>query len=100
MDALIAAGWQPESNVLQASHYSFATLSVGLTYANTYGRFSVKDNLCGYSFGATGAAASATPNAPCRFCCRAGDLVRRLQRRAADHRHQHRQQQQPWRAIA
>ena len=64
LDALIAAGWQPESNVLQASHYSFATLSVGLTYANTYGRFSVKDNVCGYSFGATGAAASATPNAP------------------------------------
>jgi hydroxybutyrate-dimer hydrolase len=61
---LVEAGWQPESNVLQASHYSFATLSVGLTYANTYGRFSVKDNLCGYSFAATGAAASATPNAP------------------------------------
>lgn len=55
MAALIAAGWQPESNVLQASHYSFATLSVGLTYANTYGRFSVKDNLCGYSFAATNA---------------------------------------------
>ena len=64
MDALIAAGWQPESNALQASHYSFATLSVGLTYANTYGRFSVKDNLCGYSFAATGAAGSATPGAP------------------------------------
>ena len=61
---LIEAGWQPESNVLQASHYSFATLSVGLTYANTYGRFSVKDNLCGHSFAATGAAASVTPNAP------------------------------------
>ena len=64
MAALVAAGWEPESNVLQASHYSFATLSVGLTYANTYGRFSVKDNLCGYSFAATGAAGSATPNAP------------------------------------
>ena len=51
---LIEAGWEPESNVLQASHYSFATLSVGLTYANTYGRFSVKDSVCGYSFGATG----------------------------------------------
>jgi hydroxybutyrate-dimer hydrolase len=51
---LVEAGWQQESNVLQASHYSFATLSVGLTYANTYGRFSVKDNLCGYSFAATG----------------------------------------------
>lgn len=64
MAALVAAGWQPESNDLQASHYSFATLSVGLTYANTYGRFSVKDDLCGYSFAATGAATSPTPNAP------------------------------------
>ena len=62
--ALVAAGWEPESNVLQASHYSFATLAVGLTYANAYGRFSAKDNLCGYSFAATGAAASATPGAP------------------------------------
>ena len=57
MAALQAAGWQPESNDLQASHYSLATLSVGLTYANAYGRFSPKDNLCGYSFAATGAAA-------------------------------------------
>jgi hydroxybutyrate-dimer hydrolase len=64
MAALVAAGWQPESNDLQASHYSFATPAVALTYANAYGRFSVKDNLCGYSFAATGAATSATPNAP------------------------------------
>ena len=64
MAALVAAGWQPESNDLQASHYSFATPAVALTYANAYGRFSVQDNLCGYSFAATGAAASATPNAP------------------------------------
>ena len=34
MTALQAAGWQPESNDLQASHYSFATLPVTLTYAN------------------------------------------------------------------
>ncbi|NDP62398.1 D-(-)-3-hydroxybutyrate oligomer hydrolase [Polaromonas sp.] len=60
MAKLIEAGWQPESTVLQASHYSFATLSVGLTYANTYGRFSVKDNLCGYSFAATGATGAPT----------------------------------------
>ena len=57
---LIKAGWQPESNVLQASHYSYATLSVGLTYANTYGRFSAKDNLCGYSFAAVGATGAPT----------------------------------------
>jgi len=56
MAALVTAGWQPESNDLQASHYSFATLPVALTYANTYGRFSVKDNLCGFSYAATDAA--------------------------------------------
>lgn len=54
MATLVAAGWQPESNDLQASHYSFATLPVALTYANAYGRFSVKDNLCGFSYSATG----------------------------------------------
>lgn len=64
MDTLVKAGYQPESNVLQASHYSLATLPVALTYANAYGRFSVKDNLCGFSYAATGALASATPNAP------------------------------------
>ncbi len=64
MDALVAAGWQPESNDLQASHYSFATLAIALTYANTYGRFGVADNLCGYSYASTGAATSTTPNAP------------------------------------
>jgi hydroxybutyrate-dimer hydrolase len=64
MANLVAAGWQPESNDLQASHYSFATLPVTLTYANAYGRFSVKDNLCDYSYAFTGGAASTTPNAP------------------------------------
>ena len=64
MARLLAAGHQPESTVLQASHYSFATPAVAVTFANSYGRFSVKDNLCGFSFAATGAPASATPNAP------------------------------------
>ncbi|NMM07825.1 D-(-)-3-hydroxybutyrate oligomer hydrolase [Polaromonas sp.] len=64
MEQLITAGYQPESSVLQASHYSFVTVPTVLTFANAYGRFSVKDNLCGFSFAATGAAASPTPNAP------------------------------------
>jgi hydroxybutyrate-dimer hydrolase len=56
------AGWQPESDLLHAIHYStFATPSVTLTYANSYGRFSVLDNKCGYSFGATDAAGASTP---------------------------------------
>jgi hydroxybutyrate-dimer hydrolase len=33
------------------THYVFAVLPVALTYANSYGKASVKDNLCGYSFG-------------------------------------------------
>lgn len=53
LDALITAGWEPESNELHASHYLFATPAIATTYSNAYGRFSVKDNLCGFSFGAT-----------------------------------------------
>jgi len=64
MAVLHAAGWQPESNDLQASHYSFATLPVALTYANAYGRFGVQDNLCDYSFAATAPATAPTPNVP------------------------------------
>ena len=64
MATLVQAGWQPEGNDLQASHYSFATLPVALTYANAYGRAGVQDNLCGYSFAATAPATSPTPNLP------------------------------------
>jgi hydroxybutyrate-dimer hydrolase len=50
--ALRAAGWEADSDLLHASHYaSSATLAVALTYANAYARASVRDNLCGYSFG-------------------------------------------------
>jgi len=51
---LRGAGWEPESNLLHASHYgTSATPGVTVTYANAYGRSSVADNLCGFSFGAT-----------------------------------------------
>jgi hydroxybutyrate-dimer hydrolase len=50
---LHASGWEADSDLLHASHYAFATPPVAVTYANTYGRFSVLDNLCGFSFGAT-----------------------------------------------
>ena len=48
---LQAAGWEPESNLLHASHYALATLAVTYTYAAAHSRSSVRDNLCGYSFG-------------------------------------------------
>ncbi len=54
---LISAGWLSEADALHASHYGLnATLGVALTYVNAYGRFSVKDNICGYSYAFTNAA--------------------------------------------
>ena len=55
LDRLIAAGWAPESNQLQSSHYRLAVPPVAGTYANAYGRFAVSDNLCGYSYASTDA---------------------------------------------
>ena len=53
LDNLLAYGWEPDSNVLQQSHYVFATTSITMTYSNAHGRFSVLDNLCGLSFAYT-----------------------------------------------
>ncbi len=65
LDKLLAFGYPAESNVLHVSHYLFGVAPVVTTFSNAYGRFSVKDNLCGFSFAATDAsnhpvAASAT----------------------------------------
>ena len=53
--ALLAAGYQPESRDLHAAMYLFATPAIAVTYANALGRFSVLDNLCGYSFSGSNA---------------------------------------------
>src|SRR5262249_3094735 len=49
-------GILPEQNLVQPGYW-FANVpqSISVTYANAYGRFSVLDNICGYSFGATAA---------------------------------------------
>jgi hydroxybutyrate-dimer hydrolase len=52
---LLDAGWEPESSVLHASLYAFATSAIAVTYANSYARASVTANLCGFSFAATAA---------------------------------------------
>jgi hydroxybutyrate-dimer hydrolase len=45
-----------EQNAVQPSHWSFyVPQSIAVTYANAYGRFSVADGLCHYSFAATDA---------------------------------------------
>ena len=49
-------GILPEQNLVQPGYW-FANVpqSISVTYANTYGRFSVLDNLCTYSMAATAA---------------------------------------------
>jgi hydroxybutyrate-dimer hydrolase len=63
LDKLIEYGWQPDSNVLHASHYRFATNAIVMTYANAHGRFSVADNVCGFSFANTDATGAPIPQA-------------------------------------
>jgi len=57
-----AYGILPEQNLVQPG-YSFANVaqSISVTYANTYGRFSVLDNLCSYSFAAAPAGGPPVP---------------------------------------
>jgi hydroxybutyrate-dimer hydrolase len=50
---LHAYGWQVENDLLHASHYRFATNAIAVTYSNSYGRFSVADNVCGFSMANT-----------------------------------------------
>jgi hydroxybutyrate-dimer hydrolase len=64
LEQLQTLGWEPESDLLHASHYALATTAIAVTYANTYGRFKVTDNLCGYSFGAVDAAFAPTAAVP------------------------------------
>jgi hydroxybutyrate-dimer hydrolase len=57
-------GILPEQNLVQPGYwFAYVPQSISVTYANTYGRFSVLDNLCSYSFGATVAGVPA-PLAP------------------------------------
>ncbi len=61
LDILIAAGFEPESNLIQATHFILAVPPVTFAYANAYGRFSVQDNLCGLSYAGIDAAGAPAP---------------------------------------
>jgi hydroxybutyrate-dimer hydrolase len=61
LDLLKSHGWEQESDVLHPFYYLAATRAVAITFANSYGRFSVADNVCGFSFGATDAEGKPTP---------------------------------------
>ncbi len=53
-------GWEPESNTLHASLAAFEVApAVAVTFANSLSRASVKDHLCGFSFGSAVAATGA-----------------------------------------
>jgi hydroxybutyrate-dimer hydrolase len=55
LDKLRAYGYLPESDLIQAVMYRFATNAIVVTYSNTYARTSVADNLCAFSFANTNA---------------------------------------------
>ena len=58
-------GILPEQNLVQpVLWFAYVEQSISVTYANAYGRFSVLDNLCGFSFAATAATGAPTPLAP------------------------------------
>ena len=48
---LLAAGYQTESIPLFATHFTTRYFGILPAFGNAYGRFSVKDNLCGISHG-------------------------------------------------
>jgi hydroxybutyrate-dimer hydrolase len=55
LEKLHGYGWQADSDALHVSHYRFATNAIAVTYSNSYGRFSVADNVCGFSMANTDA---------------------------------------------
>ena len=60
---LRAAGYEPESDLLHASHWGLqATPAVAVTYANAYARAGVAENLCDFSFATL--SATSEPAAP------------------------------------
>jgi hydroxybutyrate-dimer hydrolase len=52
---LRAYGWEPESDLLHASHYAVAPTATAAKYASAQGRFGVEDRVCGYSLAAVDA---------------------------------------------
>ena len=55
-------GYSPESDAIYTSLAALETYSaIAVTYANSYSRASVADNLCGYSFAAIDAASNPAP---------------------------------------
>jgi hydroxybutyrate-dimer hydrolase len=54
-----AYGWTADADPLQAAH-ALTNVLVAVTYVNAYGKFSVTDNVCGFSWGAVDATGTPT----------------------------------------
>jgi len=74
---LHAYGYEADSDLLHASHFAVVNPPTALNYVLAHGRFSVKDRVCGYSYGATNTAADAgVPiGAPIALAAARGDLL-------------------------
>lgn len=60
-----AYGWaDPLSNALHASHYRLADIYVAYGYVAAYGKFSVADNVCGFSLAGVNATGDVAPQVP------------------------------------
>ncbi len=58
-------GWEAESSVLHPSMAAFEVApAVAVTFANSLSRASVRDNLCGFSYAATGSTGAVSTLAP------------------------------------
>ncbi len=61
---LVAYGWtDPVANALLASHYRLADVYVAFGYVAAYGKFSVADNVCGFSLANVDATGGVAPQA-------------------------------------
>lgn len=63
LDMLLAGGYQTESIPLFATHFTSTYFPILGSFASAYGRYSVRDNLCGISIAATDAAGRPAPSA-------------------------------------
>jgi len=61
LDKLLAAGYQMESIPLFATHFTSTYFGILPAFGAAYGRYSVKDNLCGISMAAADAAGRPVP---------------------------------------
>ena len=60
-----AYGWEPQHDTMHNAHYGLGNAAIiGMMYTNTYGRFSLTDNVCGMSLAQVNATGDVVPVSP------------------------------------